>query len=542
MTTDMNASPLGGCREDFLTRLQSELQWDAIVVGGGITGVGVAREMARYGLKVLLVEQKDFAWGTSSRSSKMVHGGLRYLAQGKIGLTRESVRERQRLLQEAPGLVDDAHFVMAHYTGQSPSATAFGLLMSVYSGLAGQKLHHYQDENKLSTKEIPGINEQNLQGATVFSDAIVDDARLVLRVLYEAVADGALALNYCPVTALVKNDVGTVTGVRVKPLSVQGCEGSELQLQAKVVINATGVWTDRLRADVDQPPIVRPLRGSHLVIPHWRLPLAQACCFMHPDDNRPVFVYAWEGHSVIGTTDVDHTGELDQEPSVSQDEVNYLLKAANHQFPGAKLKENDVISSWSGVRPVISSGKNLAPSKEAREHDIWDDKGLITICGGKLTTFRVIAQQALEKASTYLPQLKDHNVDEPVFACNQSLSETCRLSLDVSSRRRIEGRLGSWCTPAVMMAKKNECERVLQTDCLWFELRWACCHELVMHLDDLLLRRTRLGNLLPEGGMDYIDRIRDIVQQELGWDDIRWEGELKRYRKIWKEFYSLPVN
>ena len=184
-----------------------------------------------------------------------------------------------------------------------------------------------------------------------------------------------------------------------------GLTGETVEFKARVVVTAAGVWSDPLREQVGEKPVIRPLRGSHLVIPNWRLPVAHACCFMHPDDKRPVFVFPWEGSTVVGTTDLDNVGDLEDEPVITNKEIDYLLKAVNTEFDTAAITRDDVISTWTGVRPVISSGKDIDPSKETRDHAVWDKNGLVSVCGGKLTTFRLIARDVLKKANHYLPDV-----------------------------------------------------------------------------------------------------------------------------------------
>ena len=289
MSQDWNAA----WRQQVLPTLAQQ-PWDLIVIGGGISGAGILREAARRGWRCLLLEQRDFAWGTSSRSSKMVHGGLRYIAKGQWRLTRDSVHERQRLLDEAPGLVEPMSFMMPHYRGGFPGPRVFGGLLTVYDALAGRRNHHFHDAQQLRYL-APGLKEDRLLGGTCFVDALTDDARLVMRVLAEARADGALALNGMRVEQLLRED-GRVCGVQVAD-----SEGGEpMQLRCGALAVATGAWAERLRPR-DAPSQLRPLRGSHLLLPGWRLPVAQAFTFLHARDRRPVFVFPWEGATVVGT-------------------------------------------------------------------------------------------------------------------------------------------------------------------------------------------------------------------------------------------------
>ncbi len=305
--------------------------FDILVIGGGITGAGNVREAARLGLRVALAEQRDFAWGTSSRSSKLVHGGLRYLKEGRVGLTRASVSERQRLLEEGPGLIDPLGFLLATYKGDSPGRRMYGAGLTVYDLLALQWTHRYYSAADFKLF-APFISDEGLQGGFRYGDAQTDDARLVLRVLAEAVGDGALVLNYARVESLIREGgTGRVVGAQIRDTALDS--GEVIAVHASVVVNATGAWADRLREQVGGVRRIRPLRGSHLIFPSWRLPVIQALSFLHPFDSRPVFIFPWEGATLVGTTDVDHDRELDDEPVIAPGEVAYLMAAVASQFP-----------------------------------------------------------------------------------------------------------------------------------------------------------------------------------------------------------------
>ena len=514
---------------------KGELTADVVVIGGGITGAGIAREAARRGLKTVLVERQDFAWGTSSRSSKMVHGGLRYMASGDIKTTLHSVHERERLMREAPGLVDRMDYMMAHYRGQFPGPLLFNLLLFVYDTFAGKRYRKFVYRDEL-IKAAPGIKTDSLMGGTCFSDAVTDDSRLVLRVLHEAMADGALCLNYMGVQGLIQeHETERVTGVNL----CDGLRGEAFTLQAGVVINATGAWADELRGQLGAEHKIRPARGSHIVIPRERLPVKHSFTVLHPDDQRPIFIYPWESRTVIGTTDLDNGGIRNTEVGITAEELAYLLKVTQYQFPGANVVRGDVISSWAGVRPLVSSGaKN--PSKEKRDHSIWEDNGLISVSGGKLTTFRLIALDVLQHASKYLNHYPQQTFDETVF--NPSpLPTSGDYGLSDEQLKRLYGFYGA----AMKDVAGSEADNTLinGTLTMWSELRWAARNEAVMHLDDLLLRRTRLGLLLADGGLaddESSEAISAVCCQELGWSESRWQQEKARYLDIWHRYYSLP--
>ncbi|WP_166259305.1 glycerol-3-phosphate dehydrogenase/oxidase [Marinobacter salicampi] len=509
-------------------------EFDLVVIGGGITGAGVAREAAGSGLRTLLVEQADFAWGTSSRSSKMVHGGLRYLAGGHYALTREAVRERQRLLDEAPGLVDPLHFVMPHYQGEFPGPKVMAGLLWAYDALAGRKSRQRLSPGQ-TLQWAPGLSQNRLVGASGFTDAVTDDARLVLRVLAEARKDGALCLNYVRAVSILRNDDGEVRGVALEETGSGG--GKTLTVTAPLVINATGAWAGNLRPSGNQGERIRPLRGSHLVLPFQVLPVSCSVACLHPEDRRPVFVFPWQGKTVLGTTDLDHEDSLDREPVVTESEIEYLLAAARKLFPGSPVEVSDIVSSWSGVRPVVTQGKSkgLKPSKENREHVIWQDQGLISIAGGKLTTFRVIAREVLNHATHHLPDFSLRANSEPVFA--QSSAPARPDDIGALQWRRLHGFYGDQL-PQVLNG--GSIEAVPDSDLLWAEVVWAASNEDVIHLDDLMLRRTRLGLTLQDGGYGLLPQVKQHCLGALGWDGRRWQKEVERYLALWKTAYSIP--
>ncbi|ABC31324.1 Glycerol-3-phosphate dehydrogenase [Hahella chejuensis KCTC 2396] len=505
--------------------------WDLVIVGGGVTGAGVLREAVRYGLKALLVEKRDFAWGASSKSSKMVHGGLRYLASGQLSLTRHSVRERQRLLEEAPGLVEPLNFLMGHYRGEFPPGFIFQRVLDVYDRMAGAR-NHEAFAPEQAAYLAPGINAEGLRSLSRFGDAVTDDARLVLKILRQGVAEGGVAVNYCGAREIVRVN-GRLHGVVLHDaIADRNCE-----VRARVVVNATGAWSDQLRMQEGVDAQIRPLRGSHLVLPHWRLPVAYAVSGFHPEDKRPVFAFPWEGVTVVGTTDLDHTQDMEQDVSISVAEMDYLMRGVNHMFPSLRLQPEEVMCTYSGIRPVVSSGA-ADPSKEKREHSIWNDNGLISVAGGKLTTFRLIALDVLQEAARYLDGVAFNASDARVFASGAPpYSPDCGVS--ASAYRRLCGRYGA--AGACMLEKDKERLRpITGTNLLWGEIDHALQNESVVHLDDLMLRRTRLGLLAPNGAEAMLDEVGRRCQRYLGWSDAVWRDEANRYRNLFQRHFGVP--
>ncbi len=508
---------------------QLDQVWDIVIVGGGIVGAGILREASRQGWRALLVEQRDFGWGASSRSSKLVHGGLRYIKEGKFQIARDSAREREHLLRESDGLVSPVGFLIPTYKGKSPRPWMYQLVLSLSDLFASRKDHQHYTAERFQLL-APYIAQTGLTGGFRIGEACTDDARLVLRLFDEAVDAGGLALNYVRAEELLWQK-GQVVGLRL-------CDREQArtaEVYAKVVVNATGAWADRLREQVDVQARLRPLRGSHLIFPAWRLPLPQAFGWPHPLDGRPVSLLPWEGVTIVGTTDIDYTESLDDEPAIQPEEVAYLMAALEDQFPGLQLNLDDVIATFSGVRPVIDTGQANA-SKESRDHVIWEEKGLLTVTGGKLTTFRLMTRDTLKAIVSREPSLTLN----PPLHNTLDTSESELEGVEEPMRSRLFGRYGSHARELIAMAHPDELQAIPCTQTIWAELRWAAHAEGVVHLDDLLLRRVRLGLLLPQGGKAHLQTIRVMCQTELGWTDEQWEQEEEAYLTLARTSYSLP--
>lgn len=521
-----------GWRDDVWARLREP--WDLIVVGGGIAGAGILREAVRAGLSAVLLEMNDFASGTSSRSSKLVHGGLRYLRQLQLGTTLDSVRERDRLLHEGPGLVEPLNFLYPTFEDDKlpPWMLQFGL--TLYDLIGRHRTEHERYDPHDLQLMVPGLAIGGLTGGFRYGDAKTDDARLVLRVIREAVQAGGTALNYARVTGLIRDAAGQVAGVSAH----DGVSGRTTDVRARAVVNATGAWADELRAGVGGESRLRPLRGSHLVFDADRFPVYQAITFLHPEDGRPVFVVPWEGVTFFGTTDLDHTAPLDEEPHISPAEFEYLLAALQARFPTLDLTADDVLSTFAGVRPVIGHG-GVEPSRESRDHVVWDEHGLLTVTGGKLTTFRLIARDALDALRGRLPGLPES--DEGARILDPAPARLARThELSAQAQARLLGRYGAEAQELVEAAGPGELARIAGTVYLWAEARWAAQAEGVVHLDDVMLRRLRLGVVAPEGGISLLPQLRPILQPELDWDDCRWSREVEAYIELWHRVYAGP--
>ncbi len=522
-----------GWRERAWSELNQE--WDVIIIGGGITGAGILRQCVHSGLKVVLLEADDFASGTSSRSSKLVHGGMRYLRNAQVRVTLESVTEREYLLKQGRGLVNRLGFLYPILPGDHMPGWVFGAGLVLYDLMAHQWSHRSYDNEDL--RELcPSLTDPQMRGGYRFFDAQTDDARLVLRLLRESLSAGGKALNYARVESLLKTNSGQVCGVVVYDTS--GELARQAEIKGRVVINATGAWADNLRGQVGKTPRLRPIRGSHLIIPFQRLPLTRAVTFLHPVDGRAVFAIPWEGVVIFGTTDVDQDGDLVTDPSISDLEVEYLLTGLQKVFPGQELTSSDITATFSGIRPVVNTGKSN-PSKESREHVLWDENGLLTVSGGKLTTFRIMARDALIAVRRHLGNIPfDPNVPVLDVIPKEAVAVCAASNFSPTQCLRLLARYGPG-SAALFSAPGKDLEPIAGTIYCWAELRQAAREEGVVHLNDLLLRRVRLGLLVPNGGMDQMTHIRAIVQPELGWDDTRWQSEEKSYSELWNRAYRL---
>lgn len=485
-------------------------RWDLVVIGGGITGAGIALAAARLGQRTLLLEQQDFSWGTSSRSSKMVHGGLRYLAQGDIRLTRHSLQERERLLKELPELVVRKTYLFPIRQGAFPGRWAMTAVLWLYDMLAGVRDHSWLPLKALR-RRLPKLKLDGVRGAMSYTDALTDDCRLVLRTLHEAVAAGACLANYSRVDKVSNTSPNTPNNSKFSIQVTDVVNNETYTFGASKVVNATGAFADRLSAATAR---VRPLRGTHLFFDAERLPIHDCLTLLHPADQRPIFVFPWQGVTCVGTTDIDHKQSLDNEAVASAEEVNYLLTLLRAEFPDYELCATDILSCMAGVRPIIASGHGLDPSKERRDHAIWIEDGIISVSGGKLTTFRLIALDVMQAAGWLTPQQRKRAQRQkaPLF------------------RETLPFALGSPLQPQPVDTQ------------LEARIAWMLDNEMVIHLDDLMLRRTRIGLLVRAGGRELLPRIEPLCRRKLGWDTTRWQQEVDRYLEIIARYYQPDMS
>ncbi len=498
-------------------------EWDLLIIGGGVTGAGLFRRAVSAGLRTLLIEARDYSYGTSSRSSKLAHGGLRYLLSKQWEVTRESVREREWLLKASQGLVQPMGFILP-YAQRKNMAAQYAYGLAVYD-LMAPKWKHIQMSRAATLQKLPVLQADWLAGSFLYYDSVLDDSRLVLRLIFETVQDGGTAMNYCQAKALLRDATGNVVGVLAEDRGPEKLGRTELR--AKIVVNACGPCSDELRGNLGLPARIRPLRGAHLIFPHQVLPVPYAVTLQHPKDKRAMFAIPWEGSTLLGTTDLDHDWQAQSgEPYCSAEESEYILQAGQALFPGLGLNLEQVSSSFAGVRPIIR-GDAANPSAESRAHVLWDESGLLTITGGKLTIFRIMAEDTMKAIAVRLGRK---------FA---PMGTWFKAPMDEASPSAyLNQRHGPLAAGILAPNRPSEAERIPGAPNTWAELRFCAREEQVIHLDDLLLRRLRVGLLLPEGAKTVMPRVRASVQAELGWDDARWQAEEARYFQIYAAAYS----
>lgn len=532
---------------------------DVLIIGGGIVGCGAARDAAMRGLKVGLVEASDIASGTSSRSSKLVHGGLRYLEQGEFSLVFEAVSERRVLMDIAPHLVNPLGFVFPVYKRSRRGVFTVNLGMWLYDGLSlfrSPKIHRNLSSADVA-KEEPALDQVDLKGAPLYYDCSTDDARLTLENALDAQAEGAEIYTWTKMVGLRRDAAGRVSGARVRDM----LSGEERDIDARVVINATGPWSDTVRQG--PKPLLRTTKGVHIVVERTRLPVNNAVVCFHPTDGRVLFAIPWGDRTYVGTTDTDYVGDPADVAADAAD-VRYLLDAANVYFPGSKLVEADVISTWAGLRPLISS--EGSESSVSREHEIMvGSDGLITIAGGKLTTYRKMAKEVVSQAVALLrltamatkgnptspgeyreahtsrkplpgalgwPEDDDvARVVKQICAAGPVDAETGRLFANTYGMRGVEVAASIKAKPELGAALvPGRPERLAQVD-------FAVEHELAKTVRDVLIRRTQLYYRDLDQGLGATDAVVERMAKLLGWDEARkteevlaWQHEVSRSR------------
>jgi glycerol-3-phosphate dehydrogenase len=520
-------------RDDALRRLADE-EFDVLVVGGGVTGAGVALDAASRGFKTALVEKADFASGTSSKSSKMVHGGIRYLQQREFRLVYENLAERQRLLDNAPHLVSPLPFLIPLFGKDGvvakTVARSYSSALWMYDLTGGWRIgeRHQEVNADEALAHLPTLKTEQLVAGFLYFDARADDARLTLTLARTAAHQfGAAVANYTPVVRLTTAG-GRVNGAMIR--TGPGDAAEEIEVRARVVVNATGVWADAVRAldEGTAAHVLRPAKGVHVTVPADRLPCDIAAVIPVPKDRRSIFVVSWPGTDLVylGTTDTDYTGPLD-DPSCTPEDVDYLLDAAN-AITTSRLTRADVTGVWAGLRPLLvppASGHQLSERTAdlSRRHTVTrSPHGVVTVTGGKLTTYRKMAQDTVDAVVRELGESPRRR--RCVTKSLPLIGATARTRDPVSMAQPHARLLGRYGTEAAGVLATAEGRPDLLEPAVpglpytRAEFVYAAREEMAHTLDDLLSRRTRAAIQRAHATMDAAGDIAALVAPDMGWD------------------------
>jgi glycerol-3-phosphate dehydrogenase len=518
---------------------------DVIVIGGGITGAGIARDAAMRGLAVALLEKEDFASGTSSKSARMVHGGLRYLEQYQFGLVFSACSERHKLCVLAPRLVRPIAFTFPVYQSSKNSLLKIRMGMWLYDLMAlFRNVRRHKIVSAQKTAELePALARQGLEGAAYYYDCKADDARLTLATMQAAHEHGALIANYAEVRRVLKED-GSVRGVE----AVDRVAGEAFTVRAKVTVNATGVWADKIRRmdDADAEKMIRVNRGSHLVVPREKLNVRGAVAFSSADGRRAMYAMPWEQTCIVGTTDVDHHGDL-EEVYAMPDEVEDMLEAVNHAFPEARLTQDDIVSTYAGLRPLIGSEEGAA-YQASRDHEIVESEaGLVTISGGKLTTYRRMAEDLVDVVSKKLEAESGVMIREGCTTDRVPLAEsTFEAGATVDAlverypgmdRQILQHLAMTYGSASASVLARVEVDsdmgnRVVRgLPYIRAEVPQAIQYEMAMALSDWLIRRTHIMHEDAEQGLGCAPEVAEMMAPYLGWDAAEVERQVQEYRE-----------
>ncbi len=510
-------------RSEMMSRLEDGPgSWDVIVIGGGATGLGVAVDAASRGYETLLVEQSDFAKGTSSRSTKLVHGGVRYLQQGNLSLVLEALHERGILRQNAPHLVHDLPFVVPNYDWWE--GPFYGIGLKIYDLLAGK--HGFGPSRNLSKEEtvehIPTIETEGLRGGVVYYDGQFDDARLAINMAQTAADHGATLLNYAKVTALIKEG-GTVNGVELRDEE----RGDEYILRASVVVNATGVFTDSVRRldDPAAPAMISPSQGVHIVLDSSFLPGDSAIMVPHTDDGRVLFAVPWHERVIVGTTDTP-VQEVSLEPRPLAEELEFLLVHAARYLTKDPAPE-DVLSAFAGLRPLVKAGDGGDTAALSRDHTIDISRsGLLTITGGKWTTYRRMAQDAVDQAAVIggLDETPCRTEELRIHGYHESAESFGTLELYGDDAAGIE---------ALIQEEPRHADRLHEkSTVIAAQVVWAVRHEMARTLEDVLARRTRCLLLDARQSIEMAPKAAALMAGELGHDETWQREQVQAYTEL----------
>lgn len=515
-------------RSDMIARVnQRHLPWDILVIGGGATGAGIAVDAASRGYDVLLLEQHDFGKGTSSRSTKLAHGGVRYLEQGNIALVMEALKERGLLRQNAPHLVSNLAFVVPNYDWWE--APFYGLGLKIYNVLAGK--YGFGSSEILTREEtlarLPTIKTDGLRGGVVYYDGQFDDTRLLINLMATAAEQGATPVNYMRVAALTKGSDGFVDGV----VAADQETGQQWTIAARVVVNATGAFSDSVRrlAEPEVTPLIAPSQGIHLVFDRSFLSADSAIMVPHTSDGRVMFAIPWHGHTLVGTTDTPITTPT-LEPRPLEEEIEFILETAS-QYLLTPPTRKDVLSVFVGIRPLVKSGDDKLTAALSRDHTIhFDASGLLTTTGGKWTTYRNMAEHAVDQAADFAGLAERPCVTRTlnVHGFHSNAERFGALSVYGSDALGIQNLMRA--TPSLAAPLHA------QLPYTGAEVVWAVRHEMARTVEDVLARRTRALFLNARAAEAMAPEVARLMAGELGWDAARQVGEVALFSTLAKGY------
>ncbi len=505
---------------------QSETIWDIIVIGGGATGLGIALDGATRGFKTLLLEQSDFAKGTSSRSTKLVHGGVRYMAQGDLFLVMEALHERGLMIKNAPHLTSNQEFVVPVYNLFDVVKYTVGL--KFYDLLAGRlslgKSHFLNCANTLA--RLPQLKPEGLKGGIVYHDGQFDDSRMTIALAQVCVDSGGTVLNYVKVTGLPKNEKGKIVGVKAMDM----ISGDEINIKAKLVINATGVFADAINR-LDNPNAkhtMKPSQGVHIVLDKSFLPGNSAIMIPKTDDGRVLFAIPWHDEVVVGTTDTP-VDTISLEPVALEKEISFILHTAEQYLVRAPKRE-DILSVFAGLRPLAANPDNPHSTKEvSRRHKITlSPAGLLTIVGGKWTTYRRMAEETINKAISagFLEKRKCVTSNHTLTAKTGNPADRLRIygdrSFEIEAMIHKDPELGIPIDLSLPYTKA--------------EIMWICRNEMPLNIEDILARRTRALFLNAKASSEMAPEIAALMAKELGFD-LQWQkNQVESYNQLVKNY------
>ena len=534
-------------RSDALRRLEST-DFDVVVIGGGITGVGCALDAASRGLRVALIERDDFASGTSSKSSKLVHGGIRYLQQGDIRLVYEALAERQILRRNAPHLVKVLPFLIPIFSTKGvvnrKLARAMGTAMWMYDLTGGLRIGkmHKRVSKKQALEWFPTLPADKLMPSYLYYDAEADDARLVVTVARTAALRfDATLVNRTEVVDLRKDSNGNVNGVTVK------ADGRTFTVSAKAVVNAAGVWSDDVRAldEAEHPRSIRPAKGVHITVPWSKVRNTVAAVIPVPGDKRSVFVVPWGQFTFVGTTDTDYTGPID-DPQCNENDVEYLLRALNGSITET-VTTDDILGTWAGLRPLVADPEASGRTADlSRRHKVRrSDSGVVTITGGKLTTYREMAADTIDEVlsevldADRITRFRRRSKTKHIKIHGANGYEDLVDSADTISPlggdqvRRLANRYGSDATTVLAIAESDQSlaePLVPGLHYLRAEAIFAVRYEMATTVDDILSRRTRARLETRDASADAAAAVAALLAPELGWDEAEQARQVADYR------------